>query len=165
MMLNLFDESVTNYARAEHSARDTAPEQSCETGDGDNSGAVAAHEDLQEDDSLVFSGFGEGILGCITAAEEYLTIEEVAERLKLSPKTVRNKMASGVLSKGTHYFSPRGLGPRFKWSAVEKWIESEGVVTVEEQADDEIPMARGYALGRTQLVEQNLRNEKRTTEN
>ena len=42
--------------------------------------------------------------------EEYLKIEELASRLKLSPKTVRNKMASGIFQRGIHYLSPRGIG-------------------------------------------------------
>ncbi|MBI4489175.1 MAG: HTH domain-containing protein [Deltaproteobacteria bacterium] len=29
------------------------------------------------------------------SSEEYLTIDELAARLKVSPKTIRNKMASG----------------------------------------------------------------------
>jgi hypothetical protein len=56
-------------------------------------------------------------------SEEYLTIRELAERLRLKPKTVVNKMAAGVFRKGVHYFSPSGLGPRFKWSAVVQWLE------------------------------------------
>lgn len=56
-------------------------------------------------------------------SEEYLTIAEVADRLKIKPKTIRNKMASGVFRKGTHFFSPAGLRPRFKWSAVVAWLE------------------------------------------
>jgi hypothetical protein len=43
-------------------------------------------------------------------AEEYLTIAEVAARLKIKPKTVKNKMASGIFQRGVHYFSPQGLG-------------------------------------------------------
>jgi len=50
--------------------------------------------------------------------EEYLTIAEVAARLKIKPKTVKNKMGSGIFRKGVHYFSAQGLGPGFKWSAV-----------------------------------------------
>ncbi len=56
-------------------------------------------------------------------SEEYLTINEVAARLKVSPKTIRNKMASGTFRKGVHYFSPKGLRPRFKWSVVQAWLE------------------------------------------
>ena len=50
--------------------------------------------------------------------DEYLTIEELSARLKIKPKTVKNKMASGIFQKGIHYFSPKGLRPRFKWSAI-----------------------------------------------
>jgi hypothetical protein len=49
---------------------------------------------------------------------EYLTIDEVAVRLKIKSKTVRNKMSAGIFKKGVHYFHPKGLGPRFKWSAI-----------------------------------------------
>ena len=59
--------------------------------------------------------------------EEYLTIAEVAERLKVKPKTIKNKMAAGIFQKDIHFFSPSGLGPRFKWTSVMKWLEqSEG---------------------------------------
>jgi len=78
--------------------------------------------------------------------EEYLTIEELSARLKLKPKTVKNKMASGIFRRGVHYFSPVGLGPRFKWSAIVAWLE-EREKPVAEQLADSIPMARGYLLG------------------
>jgi len=77
---------------------------------------------------------------------EYLTIREVAERLKIKPKTVANKMAAGVFRKGVHYFSPAGLGPRFKWAAVVEWIEQEAAKQAPAEGDS-IPMARGYSLG------------------
>ena len=77
--------------------------------------------------------------------EEYLTIAEVAARLKVKPKTVKNKMACGVFKKGVHYFSPPGMGPRFKWSAIVAWLEEKQGDTP--QAEDSIPMARGYKLG------------------
>ena len=78
--------------------------------------------------------------------EEYLTIQQVAERLNLKPKTVRNKMSNGTFKRGTHYFLPQGMGPRFKWSAVKAWLENDRD-TKSEDNDDEIPMSRGYALG------------------
>jgi hypothetical protein len=40
--------------------------------------------------------------------DEYLTIAEVAARLKIKPKTVKNKMAAGIFRCGVHYFSPAG---------------------------------------------------------
>ena len=73
--------------------------------------------------------------------EEYLTIEELSARLKIKPKTIKNKMASGIFRRGTHYFSPVGLGPRFKWSAVVAWIEGNDV-----QRESGISMRRGYTL-------------------
>ena len=79
------------------------------------------------------------------ASEEYLTIAELADRLKLKPKTIQNKMAGGTFRKGVHYFSPSGMRPRFKWSAVVDWLEREDSSTAPE--DDSIPMARGYQLG------------------
>ena len=84
-------------------------------------------------------------------AEEYLKISEVAERLKLSPRTIANKMAAGVFRRGVHYFSPAGLGPRFKWSAVVAWLE-QSQEPPSERDDDSIPMARGYKL-RTSYAE------------
>jgi hypothetical protein len=78
------------------------------------------------------------------APEEYLTISEVAARLKVTPKTVRNKMASGVFCKGVHYIRPKGLGTRFKWGSVVAWLEGKEANTSEV---DSIPMARGYRLG------------------
>jgi excisionase family DNA binding protein len=78
--------------------------------------------------------------------EEYLTITQVAERLGVKPKTIRNKIALGVFSEGVHYFRPPGLGTRFKWSAVAAWIEQKPTTAPEA---DTIPMARGYRLGQT----------------
>jgi hypothetical protein len=79
--------------------------------------------------------------------EEYLTISEVAGRLKVKPKTIRNKMASGVFRKGEHYFSRPGMGPRFKWSTLVAWLEETGTPD-----KDSIAMARGYRLGQYRQV-------------
>jgi helix-turn-helix protein len=79
------------------------------------------------------------------AGEDYLTIRETADLLKVTPKTVRNKMAAGIFRKGIHYFSPPGLAPRFKRSALVAWLEH-----CEQEApadDDGIPMVNGYILG------------------
>jgi hypothetical protein len=78
-------------------------------------------------------------------SEEYLTINELSARLKIKPKTIKNKMAAGIFRKGVHYFSPVGLGPRFKWSAIVAWME-ESQEPGAESDDDSIPMARGYKL-------------------
>jgi hypothetical protein len=97
--------------------------------------------------------------------EEYLTITELSARLKIKPKTVKNKMAAGIFRRGVHYFSPAGLGPRFKWSAVVAWLEQSSELemlapTTPQSSENKggdpvphknrvnrIPMARGYMLG------------------
>ncbi len=76
---------------------------------------------------------------------EYLTIKELATRLTVKPKTIKNKMANGTFIKGTHFVSPRGLGPRFKWSAVVAWLEGQEQL-VEGNGSRGIPMARNYFL-------------------
>jgi len=87
-------------------------------------------------------------------SEEYLTILELAARLKLSPKTIKNKMASGVFRRGVHFFSPQGLRPRFKWTAVLLWLEEKEPEEVKAKPDnDRIPMAKGYYLGSNHLTE------------
>jgi hypothetical protein len=55
--------------------------------------------------------------------DEYLTVAEVAARLKLSAKTIRNRMYAGTWRRGEHWFSRPGIGPRFKWSALVRWLE------------------------------------------
>lgn len=77
-------------------------------------------------------------------SDEYLTITEVAGRLKIKPKTVKNKMASGIFKRNVHYFSPPGLGPRFKWSALVAWLEQSREPITE--SNDLIPMPRSYRL-------------------
>ena len=50
---------------------------------------------------------GSGVGGMM---EEYLTIAEVAARLKIKPKTIKNKMAAGIFRRGVHFFSPADWG-------------------------------------------------------
>jgi hypothetical protein len=82
--------------------------------------------------------------------DEYLKIPEPAALLRISPRTLRNKMSAGVFRLGVHYFSPPGLGPRFKRRAIVSWIEqSEQEAANESMGEsDSIPMARGYELGK-----------------
>jgi len=54
---------------------------------------------------------------------EYMTIREGAVFIRVSPKTMRNKMALGILREGIHYVRRRGLGPRFLRSALASWIQ------------------------------------------
>jgi hypothetical protein len=41
--------------------------------------------------------------------DEYLTVTEVADRLKVKPKTIRNKIASGVFTEGVQYFRRKSI--------------------------------------------------------
>ena len=50
---------------------------------------------------------------------------EVAARLKLNPKTVRNRMYDGTWRRGEHWFSRSGIGPRFRWSSLVRWLEGD----------------------------------------
>jgi hypothetical protein len=81
--------------------------------------------------------------------EEYLSIDALAKRLELSPKTIRNKMAKGVFKLGVHYFRPPGLTPRFKWAAIVAWMEQPQA----EPQTDIIPMPLHYRV-RESLKEQ-----------
>lgn len=82
----------------------------------------------------------------MSTPDEYLTVTEVAERLKLKPRTVKNKMATGVFKMGVHYFSPAGLGPRFKWSAIVAWLEGSETSQAPQDWPFEIQMSKGYLL-------------------
>jgi hypothetical protein len=53
----------------------------------------------------------------MNGAEEYLTVEQLADRLGWSPKTVQNKMG-GIFKKGIHYAQAPGLPVLFRWSAI-----------------------------------------------
>ncbi len=74
-----------------------------------------------------------------TPDEEYLTTAEVASRLRLTPKTLRNKIAAGIFREGEHFFRRPGLGPRWRWARVVAWLEGD---MVGEPAGDEVPLAQ-----------------------
>ena len=56
-------------------------------------------------------------------AREYLTTSEAAALLRVTPKTLRNKVAAGIFVEGRHYFRKRGLGPRWKRATLVLWLE------------------------------------------
>jgi hypothetical protein len=59
-------------------------------------------------------------------SEHYLTTAEVARRLRLKTKSLRNKVTAGVFREGEHFFRRRGLGPRWCWDRVVAWLEGDG---------------------------------------
>jgi hypothetical protein len=58
-----------------------------------------------------------------TPPEEYLTGWEASRLLKLSPKTIRNKVSAGIFFKGVHFVEPRGSRRRWKRAALIAWLE------------------------------------------
>lgn len=79
---------------------------------------------------------------------------EISAPLKIKPKTIKNKMVAGIFRKGVHYFSPKGLRPRFKWSAIVAWIEQRENIRPQAESDS-ISMAGGYLLGQPPAVSDN----------
>ena len=54
---------------------------------------------------------------------EYLTTAEAAALLRISVKTLRNKVATGVFHHGEHFYRRAGLGPRWNRDLLVAWIE------------------------------------------
>lgn len=72
-------------------------------------------------------------------ATGFLTIREAADLARVSPKRLRNLMASGILKEGVHFSRPHGMGPRFRREALLDWLDPTRV-----ERQELIPMARGY---------------------
>src|SRR5262245_30405148 len=71
------------------------------------------------------AGWLEDRVSRVWIMREYLTVAELAELFGLTPKTVRNRMHDGTWRRGEHWFHPPGIGPRFRWSAMRLWLESD----------------------------------------
>jgi len=54
--------------------------------------------------------------------EEYLTINELSQRIKMKPGSIRNLMSSGKLILNVHYVKPTPKKILFMWSAIEAWL-------------------------------------------
>lgn len=72
---------------------------------------------------------------------EYLTTAEVAGRLRLSVKTLRNKIYAGVFREGEHFVHRPGLGPRWRWDRVVAWLEGDGPGEQQQTPAGVIPLA------------------------
>jgi hypothetical protein len=86
-------------------------------------------------------------------SEEFLTVEQLAQRLGWEPKTVQNKMSgkNAIFKRGVHFAQASGLPVMFKWGAVlalYDWTpdSSPAVRNAVHAADVVIPMARGYSM-------------------
>jgi hypothetical protein len=82
------------------------------------------------------------VVGTTVQADEYLTVADLADRLKVAVKTVRNHMYDGTWQRGEHWFSPDGIGPRFSWRAIEQWLRGGDTGPPTTQRSPAIPLAR-----------------------
>jgi len=99
-------------------------------------------------------GLLEEILKRVSQDVEYLTIDDVAARLKCSRNTIVNRISAGISREGVHYFRPQGTNrkgkawhcdPLFKWSAIVAWVEGEDSKTAKTEPREIIPMRKGYS--------------------
>lgn len=72
-------------------------------------------------------------------SQEYLTTEELAQRIKYDVRTIRERLKDSVLLEGVHYFRPFG-GRKilYIWEKVEQDMFDQASHTV-----FAVPMARG----------------------
>ena len=57
--------------------------------------------------------------------EEYLTVKELSERIKLARQTIYNMIHKKEFVLHKHYYKPKAKIILFKWSAIEKWLEGD----------------------------------------
>jgi len=58
--------------------------------------------------------------------ERFISLKELCQRLSVAKQTIYNKIGSGVIVEGVHFFKPTGGKLLFKWSAMLEWVESTG---------------------------------------
>ncbi len=54
--------------------------------------------------------------------EEYLTVKELSQRIKLAVQTIYNFIHEEKFILGKHYLKPTPKKILFKWSAIEEWM-------------------------------------------
>jgi hypothetical protein len=54
--------------------------------------------------------------------EEYLTVQEIGERIKFSKQSIYNLIYKKKFILGVHYLKPTPKKILFVWSEVEKWL-------------------------------------------
>ena len=59
--------------------------------------------------------------------EEYLTMEELCQRIKFSKQTVYNWIYQGKFRLGVHYLKPSRKKILFKWLAIKSWLEGNSI--------------------------------------
>lgn len=75
-------------------------------------------------------------------ANTYLTTEELSQRIKYDPRTIRNRLKDSVLLEGTHYIRPFG-GRKILY--IWEIIERDMALSQEPKLGITIPMVNGGA--------------------
>jgi hypothetical protein len=57
--------------------------------------------------------------------EEYLTTQELSERIKMAPGSIRNLVWKNILVEGVHFVKPTGRKLLFVWSKCQAWLHGE----------------------------------------
>jgi excisionase family DNA binding protein len=63
--------------------------------------------------------------------EEYLTVDELAARIKFSRQTLYNLIHKGTFVRGRHFLKPTPKKILFKWSAIQAWMGEEHIAVDE----------------------------------
>lgn len=58
------------------------------------------------------------------STEEYLTVEELSQRIKFSKQTIYNLIYKKEFILKKHYLKPRPKKILFIWTAVKEWMEN-----------------------------------------
>ena len=54
--------------------------------------------------------------------EQYLTMKELSDKIKMTPGTIRNLVWKKELKENVHYVKPTPRKILFVWSAIEGWL-------------------------------------------
>jgi hypothetical protein len=54
--------------------------------------------------------------------EDYLTVNELSQRIKMSKQTIYNRIHGGKFTIGKHYLKPTPKKILFKWSQIQAWL-------------------------------------------
>jgi hypothetical protein len=113
---------------------------------------------MSEAQPNIAAGLLDEILKRVSQDVEYLSIDDVAAKLKCSRKTIVNRISAGVYREGVHYFRPEGVktkgkkkggpsrcDPLFKWSALVAWVEGQDAKAAKSEPRGIIPMRKGYS--------------------
>jgi len=66
--------------------------------------------------------------------EEYLTTQELSNRIKMAPGSIRNLVWKGVFREKVHYVKPSARKLLFVWSSVEQWLHGQSQLSTKEES-------------------------------